>query len=64
MPEIRGAHEAWRYTLMAGFIPAVPLMIIRPFLPESPKWRQRKEAGTLKRPSFRELFAPLDAGAN
>jgi len=33
-------------------------MIIRPFLPESPKWRQRKEAGTLKRPSFGELFAP------
>jgi MFS family permease len=57
-PEIRGTHEAWRYTLMAGFIPAVPLMIIRPFLPESPLWRQRKEAGTLKRPSFGELFAP------
>jgi MFS family permease len=57
-PEIRGTHEAWRYTLMAGFIPAIPLMIIRPFLPESPLWRQRKEAGTLKRPSFGELFAP------
>src|SRR6185436_17735654 len=25
-PEIRGTHEAWRYTLMAGFIPAIPLM--------------------------------------
>ena len=58
LPEIRGAHEAWRYSLMAGFVPAIPLMIIRPFLPESPKWRQRKEAGTLKRPSFGELFAP------
>src|SRR4030095_12874716 len=29
-----------------------------PFLPESPIWRERKQAGTLKRPSFRELFAP------
>jgi len=58
LPEIRGANEAWRYTLIAGFVPAIPLMIIRPFLPESPKWRQRKEAGTLKRPSFGELFTP------
>jgi predicted MFS family arabinose efflux permease len=57
-PEIRGGHEAWRYTLMSGLIPAIPVMIIRPFLPESPIWRQRKQAGTLKRPSFRELFAP------
>lgn len=49
-------HAAWRYTLMSGLIPALPLIIIRPFLPESPKWAQRKAAGTLRRPSFRELF--------
>ena len=58
LPAIQGGHEAWRYTLMSGLIPAIPLMIIRPFLPESPIWRERKQAGTLKRPSFRELFAP------
>src|SRR5204862_6793557 len=29
-----------------------------PFLPESPVWQQRKRAGTLKRPSFAELFRP------
>jgi MFS family permease len=29
-------HEAWRYTLMSGLIPAIPLILIRPFLPESP----------------------------
>jgi MFS transporter len=58
LPEIRGGHEAWRYTLMSGVIPAIPVMIIRPFLPESPLWRERKQNGTLKRPSFGELFAP------
>jgi hypothetical protein len=39
-------------------IPAIPLIIIRPFLPESPAWREKKAAGTLKRPSFGELFRP------
>jgi len=49
---------AWRYTLMSGLIPAIPLVIIRPFLPESPVWAQKKAAGTLKRPSFLAIFAP------
>ena len=39
-------------------IPAIPLIVIRPFLPESPKWQAKKAAGTLKRPSVRELFSP------
>ena len=51
-------HEAWRYTLMSGLIPALPLILIRPFLPESPVWAAKKAAGTLKRPSILELFAP------
>jgi len=51
-------HEAWRYTLMSGLIPAIPLIFIRPFLPESPIWSQKKAAGTLKRPSILELFSP------
>lgn len=51
-------HEAWRYTLMSGVIPALPLIVIRPFLPESPAWQKKREAGTLGRPSIRELFAP------
>ncbi|HET9530574.1 MAG TPA: MFS transporter [Blastocatellia bacterium] len=58
LPAIYGGHEAWRYTLISGVIPAIPLMIIRPFLPESPAWQQKKAAGTLKRPSFKELFQP------
>jgi MFS family permease len=57
-PEIRGGHEAWRYTLISGVFPALPLIIIRPFLPESPAWAQKKKAGTLKRPSIAELFSP------
>lgn len=56
--EISAPHAAWRYTLMSGLIPAIPLIVIRPFLPESPKWAQKKEAGTLRRPSIAELFSP------
>src|SRR5678816_513388 len=58
LPEIHGGHEAWRYTLMSGVIPAIPLMLIRPFLPESPAWEEKKRAGTLRRPSFAALFTP------
>ena len=58
LPDVRGGHEAWRYTLMSGVIPAIPLMLIRPFLPESPEWLDKKRLGTLKRPSFALLFAP------
>jgi MFS family permease len=58
LPAIAGAHAPWRYTLISGIIPAIPLIIIRPFLPESPIWREKKAAGTLARPSIAELFAP------
>jgi hypothetical protein len=58
LPSIYGAHTAWRYTLISGIVPAIPLIVIRPFLPESPIWRQKKLAGTLRRPSIGELFAP------
>ena len=51
-------RAAWRYTLMSGVIPAIPLILIRPFLPESPVWKEKHAAGTLKRPSIAALFAP------
>ena len=56
-------HAPWRYTLMSGVIPAIPLILIRPFLPESPTWQQKKSAGTLKRPSYRRVVRcpPSDA---
>jgi len=56
--EIGDPQAAWRYTLMSGLIPAIPLILIRPFLPESPAWKEKRDAGSLKRPSIRELFAP------
>lgn len=57
-PEIAGGHSPWRYTLISGVIPALPLILIRPFLPESPAWQQKKAAGTLRRPSIAALFTP------
>ncbi len=55
---IQGGHEAWRYTVLSSLIPALPLIVVRPFLPESPMWLEKKAKGTLKRPSFAELFRP------
>jgi hypothetical protein len=56
--QIANPHATWRYTLMSGIIPAIPLILIRPFLPESPKWAAKRAAGTLRRPSLGELFSP------
>ena len=56
--DVQNDHAVWRYTLMSGVLPAIPLILIRPFLPESPIWQQKKDAGTLKRPSIAALFAP------
>ena len=58
--DLPAANQApiWRYTLMSGLIPAIPLIIIRPFLPESPKWAAKRAAGTLRRPSIGNLFSP------
>jgi MFS family permease len=58
LPAIHGGHEAWRYTLISGVIPAIPLILVRPFLPESPLWLANREAIRAKRPRLRELFAP------
>lgn len=63
LPAIAGAavtdpHAPWRYTLMSGVLPAIPLILVRPFLPESPTWQLKKLAGTLKRPSIAALFSP------
>jgi MFS family permease len=56
LPAVRGGHEPWRYMLISGVIPAIPLMLARPFLPESPMWREKRSAGALRRPSVTELF--------
>jgi hypothetical protein len=61
LPRIRGGHEALRYTLLSGLIPAIPLLLARPFLPESPLWREKKSTLKLERPrilEFATLFFP------
>lgn len=58
LPIIAEGNNAWRWTLISGLIPALPVIVIRPFLPESPAWKRKKEEGSLKRPSFKELFRP------
>ena len=58
LPAIHGGHQVWRYTVLWGIFPAIPLLVVRPFLPESPIWLKKKMEGTLKRPSILELFRP------
>jgi MFS family permease len=60
LPAIHGdaQQSLWRYTFISGVIPALPLILVRPFLPESPVWKQKREQGTLRRPSLGELFRP------
>jgi hypothetical protein len=57
-PAVQGGHSPWRYALIFGAFPAIPLILVRPFLPESPIWKARRAAGTLRRPRIAELFAP------
>jgi len=58
LPAVRGGHAPWRYMLISGVIPAIPLMLARPFLPESPAWSAERKAGRLRRPSLADLFRP------
>jgi len=58
LPEPFNGHADWRYTLLTGLIPAIPIALLLPFVPESKLWRERRQAGTLRRPSFGELFSP------
>jgi hypothetical protein len=55
MPE----NTAWRFTLLTGLIPGAAILLLMPFVPESGVWKRKKLDGTLKRPSFGELFAPV-----
>ena len=52
LPEIHGGHSPWRYALLYGALPAIPLILIRPFLPESPVWKAKRAAGTLSARAF------------
>src|SRR5262249_33768191 len=58
LPSIYGGHPAWRYTLISAVVPAILLGLVRPFLPESSMWREKRGAGGIQRPSISELFQP------
>lgn len=60
LPSALGSDSpsSWRYLLMTGILPAIPIALLLPFVPESKIWKDKKASGTLKRPSFTALFAP------
>lgn len=58
LPPVLGLHEGWRYALIFGALPAIPALVVRAFLPESPEWQEKRRAGTLQRPRISEVFAP------
>ncbi len=58
IPEAFNQHAPWRYLLITGLLPAIPIAILLWFVPESQVWRERRAAGNLKRPSFGTLFSP------
>jgi MFS family permease len=58
LPPVAGGHQPWRYMLISGLVPAIPLLIVRPWLPESPVWLARRATGLLRRPRVGELFQP------
>jgi MFS family permease len=58
VPEPFNAHATWRYTLLTGLIPAIPIALMLPFVPESPVWFEKRRKGVLRRPSLFELFSP------
>jgi MFS family permease len=59
VPELFNNHTPWRYLLISGLLPAIPIALLLPFVPESKVWREKRATGTLKRPNFAELFSPL-----
>ena len=50
--------DSWRFLLMTGLLPAIPIVLLLPFVPESKVWKEKRAAGALKRPSFAAIFAP------
>ena len=53
LPAIAGGHAEWRYLCLSGLLPAIPLIVVRPFLPESPMWVKGRMSA---RPRVAALF--------
>ncbi len=51
-------HATWRYLLMTGLLPSIPIALLLPFAPESNVWKERRKSGNLRRPSLAALFSP------
>lgn len=58
LPDFLNNHASWRYTLMTGILPAIPIALMLPLVPESRVWMERRTSGQLSRPSLAGLFAP------
>ena len=58
LPAIQQSHAGWRYALLFGALPVLPVLLARLRLPESPRWLQLHATRSLRRPAFRELFQP------
>jgi len=58
VPEPFNSHADWRYLLITGLLPAIPIALLLPFVPESKVWQEKRRTGTLRRPSFAQLFSP------
>ena len=58
IPDFFNTHASWRYTLMTGILPAIPIALLLPFVPESRVWLERRASGALSRPSLAGLFSP------
>jgi MFS family permease len=58
VPDFLNNHASWRYALMTGILPAIPIAVLLPFVPESQIWMARRASGGLKRPSLSGLFSP------
>lgn len=58
IPDFFNAHASWRYTLMTGILPAIPIALLLPFVPESRVWMERRASNSLTRPSIAGLFSP------
>jgi hypothetical protein len=54
LPAIAGGHAEWRYLCLSGLLPALPLIIVRPFMNESPMWVKGRMQ---PRPPIGALFA-------
>lgn len=57
-PAIGGTHAGWRYALIFGAVPVLPVLLARLVTPESGRWLQVRAQELGIRPSFRELFEP------